>query len=188
MWSKCFHKSFTDQQPHQVAEQQQVGRHFENPLHAIFRKLNEFYRVWCCKCFRLYEFLWLSTPVRQHTTSSDCYLWTNSPPHKGLGLTVPASTTKLSDFTHFISTRLWRWNRHNVPNCQLLNTTHRGQPKRLHTTFRTWWKLDIKYFLVFLTSNLVLHNICFSGNDILVFSSLSLLFQVFDSCSFCANW
>jgi hypothetical protein len=44
---------------------------------------------------------------------------------------------------HFISTRLWRWNRHSVPKRRLLNTTRRKQPKRLHATFRTRRKLEI---------------------------------------------
>jgi hypothetical protein len=43
----------------------------------------------------------------------------------------------------WMSTHLWRWNRHSVPKRLLLNTTRREQPKRLHGTVWKWlWMCD----------------------------------------------
>jgi hypothetical protein len=40
----------------------------------------------------------------------------------------------LSNFTHFISTHLWRWNRHSVPKRRLLNTTGVHSPMKMEQT------------------------------------------------------
>jgi hypothetical protein len=44
----------------------------------------------------------------------------------------------------WISKRLWRLNRHSVPKRRILNTTRRETTQKLHATFRTRRKLEIK--------------------------------------------
>jgi hypothetical protein len=50
---------------------------------------------------------------------------------QAFAMSVPPSTTQLSNFTHFISTHLRRWNRRSVPKHRLLNTTCRGTTQKI---------------------------------------------------------
>jgi hypothetical protein len=62
--------------------------------------------------------------------------------------------------THFISTRLWRWNIHSVPKRRLLNTTRRGTTQKITRNIQNTAKAWNQKFVRICPSDIV--SICLS--------------------------